>query len=196
MDKAVFLDKDGTINVDKGYIDHPSHVDLLPNSAAAIKKLNEADFKVVVVSNQSGVARGYLGEDMLQAIDKTLQKKLLSNQAHYDAIYYCPHHPEGSVYPYNKECECRKPEPGMLLEAAGQYDLDMKKCFMVGDKKSDLQAGKQAGCKTILVLTGYGDETKDHLNGFNPDYIAKDLMEAADWILKLELHSTASKNNE
>lgn len=195
MDKAIFLDKDGTINEDKGYIDHPSKVDLLPNSAKAVSLLNEAGMKVLIVSNQSGVARGYLGEDMLQAIDKTIQKKLLANHAYYDGIYYCPHHPEAGNYPYKKDCECRKPNPGMLLKAADEYGLDLKDCYMIGDKDTDLEAGRRAGCKTILVLTGYGEETKKNLNGYRPDFIAQDLLEAVNWILTLEPNSTKSKED-
>ncbi|NQU16782.1 MAG: HAD family hydrolase [Candidatus Saganbacteria bacterium] len=189
--KAVFLDKDGTINEDKGYIDHPMKIDLLPNSAKAISLLNQATMRVLVVSNQAGVARGYFGEDMLQAIDKTIQKKLLASHAYYDGIYYCPHHPEFGHYPYKKDCECRKPNPGMLLKAADEYGLDLKDCYMIGDKDSDLEAGRRAGCKTVLVLTGYGEETQKNLNGHRPDFIAQDLLEAVNWILTLEPNSTS-----
>ncbi|OGC04214.1 hypothetical protein A2276_06380 [candidate division WOR-1 bacterium RIFOXYA12_FULL_43_27] len=185
MGKAVFLDKDGTINHDKGYIDHPSKIDLLPGSSEAIRTFNEAGLKVVVITNQSGVARGYFNEGMLSAIDKSLQKKLLSENAFYDAIYYCPHHPEVGSYPYKQDCDCRKPNPGMLLKAAEEFNLNLDECFMVGDKLSDIEAGKNAGCKTVLVLTGYGEEVKANLNGTRPDFIAKDLLEAANWILTL-----------
>ena len=193
MDKAVFLDKDGTISHDKGYIDHPSKVELFPNSAKAIQLLNNSGLKVCIVSNQAGIARGYFGEDMLQSIDKTLQRKLLANHAYYDAVYYCPHHPDHGHYPYKKDCDCRKPNPGMLLKASDEYGLDLKESYMVGDKDSDLEAGRRAGCKTILVLTGYGEDTKKNLNGHQPDFVAKDLLEAVNWILTLEPNSSQAK---
>lgn len=194
MNKAVFLDKDGTINVDKGYIDHYHKIDLLPNSAGAIKSLNSAGFKVIIVSNQAGIARGYFGEDTLQAIDKTLQKKLLCHAAYYDAVYYCPHHPEFGIYPYKKECECRKPSPGMLIKAAEDFDLDLSESYMIGDKASDIEAGKRAGCKTILVLTGYGEESKKNLpDGSKPDHVAKDLLEAANWVVAAKSKTNAKK---
>ena len=114
MNKAVFLDRDGTIIEDVGYLNSPDQIQFIPGSIEAIKKLNLAGFKVIVVTNQAGVARGLIAEDMLQTIDKTLAKQILSGGAHLDGIYYCPHHPDHGLYPYKQNCNCRKPNPGML----------------------------------------------------------------------------------
>ncbi len=185
MHKAVFFDKDGTINEDPGYLKHYQDLKLLPHAAAAIKLLNEAGFKVIVASNQSGVARGMLSEDMLQAINKTLQKKILSKGAHIDDIYYCPHHAEHGVYPYRTECDCRKPAPGLIKKAVKKYGIDLAKSFMVGDTLADIETGKKANLKTILVLTGKGKETEKNLvNDHKPDHTAEDIMGAVKWILK------------
>ncbi len=181
MNKAVFLDKDGTINEDLGYISHYRDLKLLPHSAAAIKLLNDAGYKVIVISNQSGVARGMFGEDMLQAINKTLQKHLLSKGAFVDDIYYCPHHSEHGEYPYRRECDCRKPGIGLFKKAAKRHDIDLAKSFMIGDHARDIEAGHKAGTKSILVLTGHEIE-KDCKD--KPEHVAKDLLEAVKWILK------------
>ena len=181
MNKAVFLDKDGTINEDTGYISHYHDLKLLPHSAEAIKLLNEAGYKVIVISNQSGVARGYLGEDMLQTLNKTLQKKLLSKGAYLDEIYYCPHHSEHGVYPYKTECDCRKPNIGLIKKAVKKHDLDLSRSFMVGDHSGDIEAGRKAGAKTVLVLSGHEKESDLKIK---PDHTTKDLLEAVKWILK------------
>lgn len=117
MNKAVFLDRDGTIVEDVGYMNSPEQIQFIPGSIEAIKILNEAGYKVVVISNQAGVARGLVTEDMLQTIDKTLHKWILNGGAHLDGIYYCPHHPEHGVYPYKQACECRKPHPGLIKKS-------------------------------------------------------------------------------
>ena len=181
MNKAVFLDKDGTINEDPGYLSHYRDLKLLPHAAPAIKLLNEAGFKVIVISNQSAVARGIIGEDMLQSINKALQKQLLSNGAYVDDIYYCPHHPSHGVYPYRNECECRKPHTGLITKAAKKHEIDLSKSFMVGDHSTDIEAGQKAGTKTILVLTGRGREADLKVK---PDHAANNLLEAVKWILK------------
>jgi len=183
VNKAVFLDKDGTISEEAGYLSHYRDLNIFPHSAEAIKLLNEAGYKVIVISNQSGVARGYLGEDMLQAIDKTLQKKLLNRGAILSAIYYCPHHPEYGVYPYRQDCACRKPHTGLVEKAARDFDLDLKSSFFVGDHANDVATGRQAGMKTAFVLTGHGQEELAELDP-KPDFVADDLLGAVKWILK------------
>jgi len=183
MHKAVFLDRDGTIVEDVGYLNHPKDIKFIPGSIEAIKALNKAGYKVVVITNQAGVARGLIREDLLQTIDKTIQKFILNGGAQIDGLYYCPHHPEHGVYPYKRECDCRKPNPGMLKKAQKDLDLDLSKSFMVGDKATDIEAGKSAGTKTVLVTTGKGAKEKDRLQN-QPDHIAANLKQAVSWILE------------
>jgi D-glycero-D-manno-heptose 1,7-bisphosphate phosphatase len=182
VNKAVFLDRDGTIVEDVGYMNTPEQIKFIPGAIEAIKMLNEADFKVVIISNQAGVARGLVTEDMLQTIDKTLHKWVLNGGAHLDGIYYCPHHPEHGVYPYKQVCECRKPHPGLIKRAHRDLDIDLSLSYMVGDKATDIQAGKSAGAKTVFVMSGRGKEQKEKLK-VKPDHVADNLLKAVTWIL-------------
>lgn len=182
MNKAVFLDRDGTIVEDVGYMNSPDQIRFIHGSIEAIKKLNEAGYKVVVITNQAGVARGLITEDMLQTIDKTLHKWILNGGAHLDGIYYCPHHPEHGVYPYKQVCECRKPHPGLIKRAHRDLDIDLSQSFMIGDKATDVEAGRSAGTKTVFVLSGRGKQEKARLNG-KPDHIADNLLAAVKWVL-------------
>ncbi|MGQ9493195.1 MAG: D-glycero-beta-D-manno-heptose 1,7-bisphosphate 7-phosphatase [Anaerolineae bacterium] len=178
MNWAVFLDRDGTINEETQYLDDPAHLRLIPGAAPAIRLLNQAGVPVILVTNQAGVGRGYFPESAVRAIHRELARQLAAQGAHLDAIYYCPHRPE-------EGCDCRKPNPGMLLQAAKEHGLDLTRSFVVGDKVSDLEAGWRVGCRMVLVLTGYGSEHQRafaHLN-FKPDYVAPDLLEAVQWIL-------------
>ncbi|MFC1559863.1 D-glycero-beta-D-manno-heptose 1,7-bisphosphate 7-phosphatase [Candidatus Margulisiibacteriota bacterium] len=186
MNKAVFLDRDGTINEDTGYLSHPSELKMIPKSAEAIRHLNEAGFKVFTISNQSGVARGYFSEDMLQSIDKKLQKEVLKGGGYIDGIYYCPHHPEHGVHPYKMQCECRKPHNGLIKKAAKKFDIDLGHSYMIGDKLTDIQTGKKSGMKTALVLTGRGKKESESkgFGGAKPDHVAKDLYTAVKWVLE------------
>jgi len=190
--RAVFLDRDGVICEDVHYIKTPSQLKLLPRVGSAINLLNDIGFKVVVVSNQSGVARGYLTEEDVKKVNQKMINEL-GGSCHIDAIYYCPHHPEIGSKTYKKECDCRKPNPGMLKVAAQDLNLDLKHSFMIGDKMDDILTGYRAGCETIIVLTGKGrDELAAHTtpnnqlpqNRINPDNIASDLSEAVFLILK------------
>lgn len=182
MNKAVFLDRDGTIVEDVGYMASPEQIKFIPGAIEAIKMLNEAGYKVVVISNQAGVARGLVTEDMLQTIDKTLHKWILNGGAHLDGMYYCPHHPEHGVYPYKQACLCRKPHPGLIKRAHRDLNIDLSQSYMIGDKASDVEAGKRAGAKTIFVTTGRGEEEKEKLNS-KPDHIAESLAQAVKWLL-------------
>ncbi|WP_170291022.1 D-glycero-alpha-D-manno-heptose-1,7-bisphosphate 7-phosphatase [Neomoorella glycerini] len=146
----MFLDRDGTINVDKGYVYRPEDLELLPGSAEGIRILNEAGFLVIVITNQAGIARGYYTEKDVQVFHEHLQNVLNAEGAHIDAFYYCPHHPEG-LPPYNVECECRKPKPGLILRAQADWDIDLHSSWFVGDKSTDLAAAKAAGCMAILI---------------------------------------------
>lgn len=182
MHKAVFLDRDGTIIEDIGYLNHPGEIKFIPGAIEAIKSLNQAGYKVVVITNQAGVARGLITEDMLQTIDKTLHKWILSGGAQLDGLYYCPHHPEHGVYPYKQVCECRKPHPGLIKRAKRDLDIDLSASYMIGDKATDIEAGKAAGTKTIHVLSGRGIGEQKNLKG-SPDHTAQNMLEAVKWIL-------------
>ena len=174
---AVFLDRDGTIIEDVDYLNHPKDIKFFPGAVAAIKQLNEAGYKVIIISNQAGIARGLLTEDLLQTIDKTIHKQVLSGGGHVDGSYYCPHHPDHGVYPYKQICECRKPHPGLLKKAQKDLNLDLSKSFMVGDKATDIEAGQRAGVTTIFVQTGRDKQAP-------ADFTANDLPAAVGWILK------------
>jgi len=182
VNKAVFLDRDGTIIEDVGYLNNPQEIKFIHGSIEAIKKLNEADYKVIVITNQAGIARELIIENMLQTIDKTLQKEILNGGAYIDAIYYCPHHAEHGYYPYKQDCKCRKPEPGMILKAAKDHNIDLSQSWMIGDKRTDVYAGKKAGTKTILVMSGRGVEEKPKLTE-QPDYYTENLLEAVKKII-------------
>ncbi len=175
MRPAVFLDRDGVINEDKKYASDPKVAVLLPGVAGAIKRLNDAGITTIVVSNQSGVARGYHSEDDVRRFNSTLASQLQEAGARIDGWYYCPHLPGGAILEYAKECECRKPKSGMLTQAAREHNIDFSKSYMVGDKERDIVAGATAGTKTILV----GGEESNHA----PGYRARDLADAVDLIL-------------
>jgi D-glycero-D-manno-heptose 1,7-bisphosphate phosphatase len=182
--RAVFLDRDGVICEDVNYLKHPSQVRLIPRANEAIRLLNERCFKVVVVTNQSGVARGYLTEEDVERVNLKMIGEL-GDGCHIDAIYYCPHHPDVGRIPYRGECDCRKPKPGMLKLAARDLDIDLSRSFMIGDKMGDVLAGHRAGCETVLVLTGRGrDEIENDLNFKNvekrvkPTHVTSNIFEA------------------
>jgi D-glycero-D-manno-heptose 1,7-bisphosphate phosphatase len=153
---AVFLDRDGVIVEEVGYLATPEELKIIPGAVGAITELNRAGVPVVVVTNQAGVARGYFPESRVREIHADMDELLAAGGAVIDAYYYCPHHPTEGERPYRQECACRKPKPGMLLRAGGELQLDLARSFMVGDKLSDLEAGAAAGCRTVLVRTGYG----------------------------------------
>ncbi|MDD2853260.1 MAG: D-glycero-beta-D-manno-heptose 1,7-bisphosphate 7-phosphatase [Desulfuromonadaceae bacterium] len=162
MNSAVFLDRDGTINVEKDYLYLVSDFEFIPGAPEAIRLLNDADLLVVVVTNQSGVARGYYTEEDVEQLHRHITSELAIYGAHIDAWLYCPHHPSGRGS-YSLPCNCRKPLPGMLHEAARRYDIDLEHSTMIGDKRADIEAGQSAGCNTILVRTGYGEEEVLHV---------------------------------
>jgi len=150
--RAVFLDRDGVVVKDKGYHYMISDLELMEGAAGAIAKLNKMGYLAIIVSNQSGIARGYFSEKALLQFNEHLLKELDALGAKVDGIYYCPHHPtEAKVKKYLIDCECRKPKPGMLLEAANDHNIDLSKSWMVGDKETDVKAGLAAGCKTIYI---------------------------------------------
>ncbi|MCX7625046.1 MAG: HAD family hydrolase [Candidatus Sumerlaeaceae bacterium] len=183
---AVFLDRDGTICKEVGYLAHPEQLELLPGSPQAIARLNRAGVIVIVTTNQSGVARGYFTEADVAAVHKRLEELLAARGAWLDAVYYCPHHPEKGMEPYLVDCECRKPKLGMIRRAQEEFLLDIGCSYAVGDKLSDVAFGKAAGLRTVLVLTGYGAGEQQKLAShpaLNPDFIARDLSDAVSWIV-------------
>ncbi|MDH4266814.1 MAG: HAD family hydrolase [Deltaproteobacteria bacterium] len=183
--RAVFLDRDGTICEEVGYIDSIERLRLIPRSAAAIKLLNDREFKVVVVTNQSGVARGFFPEELLEELHGELSRQLREEGAHLDGIYYCPHHPHEGNAPYVQVCNCRKPASGLLLRAAFDLGLDLSASYMVGDHFSDVECAQGVGAQGILLLTGHGRQAlarKENL-ARPPALIASDLFEAVNWIV-------------
>lgn len=185
MKRAVFLDRDGVITQDPpNYAHRLDQLKLIPRSTEAIKLLNENNFGVIIVSNQSGIARGYYGEEDMTRFNNAMNELLNKSDAHIDAIYYCPHHPEAKIERYRVNCDCRKPKPGMLKRAEEELNIDLKKSFMVGDRWSDIEAAKRVECKTILVRTGY-DSQKLIDNEIICDYVADDLLDAVEYILFL-----------
>ena len=184
---AVFLDRDGTINEQMGYINHTCRFQLLPGAAEAIKQLNDLKIPVVVISNQSGLARGYFPEELLVEVHEKMNSLLAEKGAHVDGIYYCPHHPEAKEERFRAACSCRKPKPGLVLEAAEQLNLDPRRSYVVGDRWSDIKTAANCGAKSVLVRTGYGRGDEQYIGPqqeIQPDYIAEDLMEAVAWILQ------------
>lgn len=189
MKKAVFLDRDGTINVDSGYIDDVNNFKLYPFSAQAIRELNLMDFLVIVVTNQSGIARGYYTESDLDKIHTKMIKLLADKGAKIDKIYYSPYHPEGNIVPFNKISNERKPELGMFYKALNDFEIDVKNSYMIGDKQSDIEFGKNAKLTTILVRTGNGDnEFLENRKKWTktPDFITDNLLGAVALIKKIE----------
>ncbi len=177
---AVFLDRDGTINEEMGYINHLSRLVLFPQAAPAVRALHEAGLKVVVVTNQSGAARGYFPESLVAAAHKLMEEFLARDGARLDAVYTCLHGPDDA-------CACRKPQPGLILQAARELDLDLGRSYLVGDRYVDLDTAARAGVKGVLVLTGYGrGEWEQFAQAPRPQpaYVAQDLLDAAQWVVK------------
>lgn len=184
--KAVFLDRDRTIIEDPGYISAPGLVKLLPGADLAVRSLREAGYTTIVVTNQSGIARGLLTVEMLEKIHAELRRQLAAGGAHIDAIYYCPFHPEGTVEGLAVDSELRKPRPGMLLKAAKEYDIDLAASWMVGDSGRDVEAGQRAGCRTIRLRSSDGSlaigDTPDE--DVQADFTVRNLLEASRVILR------------
>ena len=195
---GIFLDRDGTINEEVDFLSSPNNLHILQGSVEAIREANVLGLKVFIITNQSGIARGFLTENDLQNIHTELLHRLEEYHVRIDAIYYCPHHPELGNPPYNISCTCRKPNIGMLQKAVEQFGVDLKKSFVIGDRMIDIQTGNNAEAISILVLTGYGKEelnlcknTQVHI-----DYVASDLHDAIQFVKRTlqQEHAPVSRN--
>lgn len=191
--RAVFLDRDGTINKDVGFPHSFKLIDIYPYSFEAVKKINTSGLLAVIVTNQSGVGRGFIDIRNLRDIHQKLKEAFAQHDAYFDGIYYCPHYLSSSLSEYNKNCQCRKPFPGMAYQAASDLDIDLEHSYMVGDKLEDVLFGLNINAQPILVLTGFGKKTLLQLKqkGVKPAHVASTLMDAVNWILIKE--KTGSK---
>jgi len=183
---AVFIDRDGTLTDEVGYVNHPSRLRLLPRSAEAIRRLNAAGVAAVVVTNQAGIARGYFSEKLLHEIHDVLRAQLAAAGARLDGLYACVHHPSEGEPPYRVQCDCRKPQAGLLVRAAADLGLDLTRSTLVGDKASDLVPARTVGAGAVLVLTGYGRGEWEYRRARfepEPDHVAGDLLDAVEWAL-------------
>lgn len=188
MRRAVFLDRDGTLNVEAGYIKDPKDFRLYPWTAQAVRQINQSRMLAIVVTNQSGIARGFYPESTVLAMHDKLQALLAAEGAHLDAIYYCPHHPTAGINEFALDCNCRKPKPGLLLGAAERYGIDLRSSYMIGDKALDVQVGRAAGATALLLRTGYGIGEIQQLGAeqIGADHIADTLLDAVEWIFRRE----------
>jgi D-glycero-D-manno-heptose 1,7-bisphosphate phosphatase len=187
MNKAVFFDRDGTVTEEVGYLTDISKLRLIPGAGPAIKKLNQAGFKVVLVTNQSGVARGYFPESLVHEAHGILEHMLAKDGARLDGIYFCPHHPTAGNSKYTVDCNCRKPGTGLLDSAARDLDIDITRSYVVGDKWSDIELAQRAGARAVLVRTGFGPDDPGNVRPGrikDPDFTARDINEAAEWIVR------------
>jgi D-glycero-D-manno-heptose 1,7-bisphosphate phosphatase len=179
---AIFLDRDGTLNEDPGYISDPEKVVLFPETGNALALLKKYGFLLIVISNQSGIARGLMTGKDVDAVNERINNLLSEYKVKIDAFYYCPAHPD---YSSEEDCECRKPSPKLLFEAVKEFNIDLQKSYFIGDTVSDVQCGKKAGIKTILVRTGKGEESFSILQKENnfPTFVADNLIYACTFIL-------------
>lgn len=180
---AVFLDRDGTVSEEVGYIRRVEDLALIPGSAAAVRRLSAAGFATVLTTNQSGVARGYYPESFVEEVNQRLEADLRKEGAKLDRVYTCPHHPTEGTGSFTRACGCRKPEPGMILAAVRDLGIDPDRSFVVGDKGVDVQMARRVGARAVLVQTGFGP-SELRKSGAAPDYVARDLADAAEWILQ------------
>ena len=191
---AAFLDRDGTIMVEKDYLGDPAGAELLPRAAEAIHQINQRGYLVIVVTNQSGVARGYYDEHAVDAVNLRLRGLLNEHDATVDDIYYCPHHLDGALPHYRIDCDCRKPRIGLARRAMEAHAIDLSRSVMIGDRAADIQFGNNLGVTSILVTTGYGRGEKERMEDEHlpaPDHIAQDLYEAVTLWLSPATHKNA-----
>lgn len=184
---AVFIDRDGTINEQRGFINHLSRFALLPGVAEAVKLLNKNSFFAIIVTNQSGVARGYYPVALVHEVHELMNKSLEREGARIDGVFYCPHHPRGIVPEFTADCDCRKPKTGLVNQALKAFNIDMSNSYVVGDRYVDIELAVRVNVKGILVKTGYGLGEMEYVipeRPLKPSHVAEDLLDAVKWILK------------
>jgi D-glycero-D-manno-heptose 1,7-bisphosphate phosphatase len=195
---AVFIDRDGTLSEEVGYVNHPSRFRLFSYSAEAIRKLNENNWLAIVVTNQAGVARGYFSEAVIVTVHKSLNSELETQRAHLDAIYYCAHHPSVGEPPYRLDCDCRKPKAGLIDRASSDFEIDLTTSWMVGDRYSDIELASNAGLRSAFVLSGYGRGEWEYQRAgwkLQPDMVCENLLEAVTSIVnRTELPTPGGAN--
>jgi D-glycero-D-manno-heptose 1,7-bisphosphate phosphatase len=172
--KCIFLDRDGVINKEVGYLSDPDKFEFIPGSIEALKILKQKGYLLILITNQAGIARGYFSEKNLYDIHSKMKNILKEYDITLDDIFYCPHHPE-----FTGDCNCRKPLPGMIFRAKSKFNIDLTKSYMIGDTLNDIKAGVNAECRTVLVLSGYGREEQKKIEDIKPDMIFKNLYEFA-----------------
>jgi D-glycero-D-manno-heptose 1,7-bisphosphate phosphatase len=179
--RAVFMDRDGTISEEIGYVNHPSRYRVFAYAAEAVRLLNESGWLAILVTNQAGVARGYFTEEMIGSVHNILRAEMARGGARLDAIYYCAHHPTVGQPPYRLACDCRKPKPGLIQRAAEEFDVDLAQSWMIGDRYSDIELARNAGVRAAFVLSGYGRGEWEFQRPAwltEPDIVAEDLLQA------------------
>ena len=185
--RAVFMDRDGTISEEIGYVNHPARYKVFPYSARAVRLLNEAGWLAILVTNQAGVARGYFTEEMIGEVHERLEQELARMGARLDAIYYCAHHPSVGEPPYRLDCDCRKPKAGLIKRASADFDIDLGNSWMVGDRYSDIELAHNAGVRSAFVLSGYGRGEWEYQRSswkLQPDLVSENLLEAVNSIVR------------
>jgi D-glycero-D-manno-heptose 1,7-bisphosphate phosphatase len=185
MKPAVFLDRDGTLIHDVGYLSRVEDVQWYPWSIEAVRLLNHAGFLVCITTNQGGIGLGFYGPDLVERVHADMSAAVESAGGRIDGLFFCPHHPLAAVEAYRVECDCRKPKPGMIRQAAGRFDIDLDRSFVVGDKMADIGLAASVGARGILVKTGYGPAELERHHGRIPGaaFVADTVFEAAAWIL-------------
>lgn len=183
---AVFIDRDGTISEEVGYVNHPSRFRLFPYSSEAIKILNDSGWLAILITNQAGVARGYFSEDVIASVHDQLKRDLKDGSAQLDAVYYCMHHPTVGEPPYRLDCDCRKPKTGLIDRAAKDFEIDLTASWMAGDRYSDVELASNAGLHSAFVLSGYGRGEWEYQREswkFRPNLVCENLLEAVKMIV-------------
>ena len=191
---AIFLDRDGTVTDEVGYINHASRAKVYPYAPEAVRMLKSTGLPVIIVTNQSGVGRGYFSEEIVGQVHRMVEEALSAAGTRVDAFYYCPHHPNAIIESYRQECRCRKPGTGMPEAAARQFGIDLNRSYVVGDTYRDMKMGFAIGARTVMLMTGYGRGEYEYRRQdwtIMPDLIAENLMEAAKLILQ-ELNVSAN----
>lgn len=189
---AIFIDRDGTISEEVGYVNHPSRYRVSPFAAEAVRAINESEYLAILVTNQAGVARGYFAEELIHTVHDLLEAELARGGARLDAIYYCPHHPTVGEPPYRQACDCRKPRTGLIERAAREHNIDLARSWMIGDRYSDVELARNANLRAAFVLTGYGRGEWEYSRHRwaewrgEPEIVADNLLEAVNQILDFD----------